>query len=60
MGVTPRPGLAEEYFERFGQNLRIVGDADIGGRILEATRDGFAKAWEFEPCETFCDETTVF
>ena len=60
MGVTPRLGLAEEYYERFGQNLRIAGDADTGGRILEATRDGFAKAWEFEPCETFCDETTVF
>jgi hypothetical protein len=60
MGVTPRPGLAEEYFARFGQNLRLIGDADAGGRILEATRDGFSKAWVFEPCETFCDDDTVF
>lgn len=60
MGVTPQPGLAEEFYLAFGQNLRVVGDAARGGRILEATRDGFAKAWEFEPCQDFCADSLAF
>lgn len=48
MGVRPRFALIEEFRERF-PNLICVGDAMKDGRILEATRDGCAKAWVFEP-----------
>ncbi|MDO4546620.1 MAG: NAD(P)/FAD-dependent oxidoreductase [Clostridia bacterium] len=48
LGVRPRKDLADSFKEAFA-NVRVVGDALKGGRILEATQDAHAKAFEFEP-----------
>jgi NADPH-dependent 2,4-dienoyl-CoA reductase/sulfur reductase-like enzyme len=47
MGVTPRRDLVKIIKDNF-DNVIIVGDANQSGRILEATTDGFTKAWVFE------------
>lgn len=45
-GVRPRSDVAETFSAAF-ENVRIVGDASKGGRILEATQDGYGKAFVF-------------
>lgn len=47
MGVTPRRDLVKTFKDNF-ENVILVGDANQSGRILEATTDGFTKAWIFE------------
>lgn len=47
MGVRPRKALADEFKAAF-PNVRVVGDASKGGRILEATQDAHGKAFVFE------------
>ncbi|PTN32432.1 FAD-dependent oxidoreductase [Desulfonatronum sp. SC1] len=48
MGVSPRKALVDEFKEAFS-NVRVVGDARKGGRILEATQDARGKAFVFDP-----------
>jgi 2,4-dienoyl-CoA reductase-like NADH-dependent reductase (Old Yellow Enzyme family)/NADPH-dependent 2,4-dienoyl-CoA reductase/sulfur reductase-like enzyme len=48
MGVRPRKDLVDEFKTAF-PNVRVVGDAAKGGRILEATQDAHGKAFVFEP-----------
>lgn len=47
MGVRPRHELAEQFKKAF-QNVRIIGDAAKGGRILEATQDAHGQAYVFQ------------
>ena len=46
MGVRPRRALAEEFKKAFPV-VSVVGDANKGGRILEATQDAHGKAFVF-------------
>lgn len=48
LGTRPRTELHEALRKRFGR-LILTGDAVTRGRIVDATRDGFTKAWVFEP-----------
>ncbi len=47
MGVRPRKAVVDEFKAAF-PNVRVVGDAAKGGRILEATQDAHGKAFVFE------------
>jgi len=47
MGVKPRKEVIEMIEENF-ENVVLVGDSVKDGRIIDATRDGFTKAWIFE------------
>jgi 2,4-dienoyl-CoA reductase-like NADH-dependent reductase (Old Yellow Enzyme family)/thioredoxin reductase len=47
MGVRPRKAVVDEFRAAF-PNVRVVGDASKGGRILEATQDAHGKAFVFE------------
>ncbi len=47
MGVRPRKALVDEFKAAFS-NVRVVGDAAKGGRILEATQDAHGKAFVFD------------
>ncbi len=46
LGVTPRRSLVEEFEAAF-KEVRVIGDAARGGRIVEAVEDGFGKAFVF-------------
>ncbi len=46
LGVTPRRSLVEEFEAAF-EEVRVIGDAARGGRIVEAVEDGFGKAFVF-------------
>ena len=48
MGIRPRIEVVEEFRSTF-DNVYVVGDANKGGRILEATQDAHGKAFVFEP-----------
>jgi len=48
MGVVPRKAVADSFKAAF-PNVRVIGDAYRGARILEATRDAHGKAFTFEP-----------
>lgn len=50
MGVRPRAEVVQAFRAAF-DNVRIVGDAVRGRRILEATQDAHAKAFVFDPEE---------
>ena len=45
-----RANVAEAFCRAFA-NVRVVGDASRGGRILEATQDARGQAFVFEPYE---------
>jgi 2,4-dienoyl-CoA reductase-like NADH-dependent reductase (Old Yellow Enzyme family)/NADPH-dependent 2,4-dienoyl-CoA reductase/sulfur reductase-like enzyme len=47
IGVRPRKAIVDEFKAAF-PNVRVVGDAAKGGRILEATQDAHGKAFVFE------------
>lgn len=47
LGVAPVKGLVEEYEKEFA-NVVVIGDANKGGRIHNATKDGFTKAYAFD------------
>ena len=47
LGVAPVKGLVEEYEKGFA-NVVVIGDANKGGRIHNATKDGFTKAYAFD------------
>lgn len=47
LGVRPRRNLVEEFETAF-EEVRVIGDAAKGGRIVEAVEDGFGKAFVFE------------
>ena len=46
LGVTPRRSLVEEFEAAF-EEVRVIGDAARGGRIVEAVEDGFGKAFVY-------------
>ena len=48
MGVRPRRAVADRFRAAF-PNVYVIGDAQKGGRILEATQDAHGKAFTFEP-----------
>lgn len=48
LGATPDHELINSFYEYFGsQNVYLVGDANSPGKIADATRDGFLKAFNF-------------
>ncbi len=48
LGVSPRKGLVDEFKEAFNNvSVMGIGDASKGGRIVDATKDGFLKAYSF-------------
>lgn len=47
MGVRPKQAIVEMFENNFSRVL-VCGDAVKDGRIVDATRDGFTKAWTFE------------
>lgn len=47
LGVSPRKGLVESFEKEFDKVV-VIGDALKGGRIHNATKDGFTKAYAFE------------
>ncbi len=51
LGVRPREQIADAFRKAFA-NVRVIGDAARGGRILEATQDAHGQAFVFEPYET--------
>lgn len=48
MGVLPRKATADAFKAAF-RNVHIIGDARVGGRILDATQDAHGKAFVFDP-----------
>ena len=50
MGVCPRTKVANSFKEAFA-NVHVVGDARIGGRILEAMQDARGQAFVFDPVD---------
>ena len=48
LGVRPRRAVADRFRAVF-KNVYVVGDAQKGGRILEATQDAHGKASSFDP-----------
>jgi len=48
IGVSPRKAVVDAFKAAFS-TVRVVGDAQRGGRILEATQDAHGKAFTFEP-----------
>ncbi|BBF42175.1 2,4-dienoyl-CoA reductase [NADPH] [Lachnospiraceae bacterium KM106-2] len=46
LGVRPRADLVEQFEEAF-EEVRVIGDASKGGRIVEAIKDGYGKAFVF-------------
>jgi len=48
LGVRPRQDLAETFRREF-RNVVVVGDAEKGGRIYDAVKTGFCKAFAFNP-----------
>lgn len=47
LGVVPQKGIADEYEKVFNKVI-VIGDANKGGRIHNATKDAFIKAYAFE------------
>ncbi|WP_028322728.1 FAD-dependent oxidoreductase [Desulfatiglans anilini] len=47
MGVRPRKDVVDAFCRGF-ENVRVIGDAERGARILEATAAGYGKAFVFE------------
>ncbi len=47
MGVRPRKDVVDAFCRAF-ENVRVIGDAERGARILEATAAGYGKAFVFE------------
>lgn len=47
LGVAPKKGLVESFEKEFDRVI-VIGDASKGGRIHNATKDGFTKAYAFE------------
>lgn len=48
VGVRARRAVADAFRAAFS-NVHVVGDAQRGGRILEATQDAHGRAFVFEP-----------
>jgi len=46
LGVSPRKEVVNRFEEAFDE-VRVIGDASKGGRIVEAMNDGFGKAFVF-------------
>ncbi|HCL78547.1 MAG TPA: NADH:flavin oxidoreductase [Synergistaceae bacterium] len=53
LGVSPRKDVVAGFKAVF-KNVLVVGDAQKGGRILEATQDARGKAFTFEPEREGC------
>ncbi len=47
LGVAPKKDLVESFEKEFDKVI-VIGDALKGGRIHNATKDGFTKAYSFE------------
>ena len=47
LGVAPNKDLVEQIRENF-ENVRVMGDAEKGGRVADAIRTGYLAAWELE------------
>ncbi len=50
LGVTPRRDMVAAFRQSFS-DVRVVGDANRGGRIQEAIKDGFQEAFAFTSME---------
>jgi len=48
LGVSPRQGYIEVFEKEFDPVIAI-GDASKTGRIYQAMKDGFTKAYVFDP-----------
>ncbi|NPV26897.1 MAG: FAD-dependent oxidoreductase [Firmicutes bacterium] len=48
LGVSPRKDLVDS-FKRSLANVKVVGDANRAGNIIDAVHDGFGKAFVFVP-----------
>jgi len=48
MGVRANTAVVDMFMQSF-ENVVTAGDCVKAGRIYEATRDGFSKAWVFQP-----------
>ena len=48
MGVRPRNDLVD-YIEATFPDAHVIGDAERGGRIVDATQDAYGQAFAFEP-----------
>lgn len=48
LGVSPRKDLVDS-FKRNLANVKVVGDANRAGNIIDAVHDGFGKAFVFVP-----------
>lgn len=46
LGVTPNNNLVTKFEKNF-KNVRVIGDAARGGRIVDALNDGFSKSFVF-------------
>ena len=47
IGITPKKDIVEAFEKEF-DNVIAIGDALKGGRIHNATKDGFTKAFAFD------------
>ncbi|MFD0898082.1 NAD(P)/FAD-dependent oxidoreductase [Loigolactobacillus binensis] len=47
LGVTPNTSISAPFSAAFAAT-KIIGDAQVGGRIAEAMRDGYTKAYVFD------------
>jgi 2,4-dienoyl-CoA reductase-like NADH-dependent reductase (Old Yellow Enzyme family) len=48
LGVRPRKDLVDHFKAAF-PDARVLGDAERGGRIVDATQDAYGQAFVFEP-----------
>jgi mannose/cellobiose epimerase-like protein (N-acyl-D-glucosamine 2-epimerase family) len=48
LGVRPQKELADRFKAAF-RDVRILGDAARGGRIVDATQDAYGQAFVFAP-----------
>jgi pyruvate/2-oxoglutarate dehydrogenase complex dihydrolipoamide dehydrogenase (E3) component len=48
LGVRPNKEVVECFREGFPE-VRVIGDAERGGRIVDATQDAYGQAFVFEP-----------
>ncbi len=48
MGIRPRKHVVDRFKAAF-PDVRVIGDASRGGRILDATQDAYGQASVFEP-----------
>lgn len=48
LGVHPQNDVVDRFKATFSE-VRVIGDAARGGRIVDATQDAYGQAFVFEP-----------